>query len=400
MKVGLVLDNLPPQLGGAYSFVCEVLSALERQRHHSKHELVICHPEAGEGLAKQFPSFPALNLGRAKFANFTNRERYFAPFGLGEPRRSLDPTDPSWEDRIFVRENFHFLVRLCPVGEPLTVSIPYATTLWDLQHRISPWFPEVSFAKEWDRRETSFTTLLRRATVIYTGTEQGRQEVTHFYQVPKERIKVMPYGTPKFALDAAELPRNAAALPPDLGDYLFYPARFWPHKNQVVMLEACKLVRERTGWDLGVVFTGIDGGNLVYVREYAQWLGLEQRTRFLHFVERDQLIELYKGAFCLVFPSYFGPDNLPPLEAFAMRCPVIASDIPGAREQFGDAAILFPPSDEHALGEAILSLRDAKQRARLIAAGLARAGAHSWDDYARGILQSLDEFARVRRNWP
>jgi glycosyltransferase involved in cell wall biosynthesis len=135
------------------------------------------------------------------------------------------------------------------------------------------------------------------------------------------------------------------------------------------------------------------------VRDYARRLGLEDQVKFLGFVEQNDLIDLYKGAFCLVFASFCGPDNLPPLEAFALGCPVIASEVPGAREQLGDAAILVPPTNERALAEAIMSLRDQETRKRFIKSGHARVLATNWDDHVRGLLASWDEFAAIRRAW-
>src|SRR5262249_53261657 len=127
--------------------------------------------------------------------------------------------------------------------------------------------------------------------------------------------------------------------------------------------------------------------------------GLEDQVKFLGFVEQNDLIDLYKGAFCLAFPTFCGPDNLPPLEAFALGCPVIASEVPGAREQLGEAAILVPPSSERDLAKAILSLRDQKTRTRFIEAGRARALVTNWHHYVRGLFDSLDEFAAIRRAW-
>ena len=135
------------------------------------------------------------------------------------------------------------------------------------------------------------------------------------------------------------------------------------------------------------------------MREYARRLGLEEQVKFLGFVDQTDMIDLYKGALCLAFPTFFGPDNLPPLEAFALGCPVVASDVPGAREQLGEAAILFSPTDECALAEAILNLRDHDTRERLIKAGRARVQANSWESYVRSLFDSLDEFESVRRAW-
>ena len=52
----------------------------------------------------------------------------------------------------------------------------------------------------------------------------------------------------------------------------------------------------------------------------------------------------------------FGPLNLPPLEAFALGCPVIAADIPGAKQELGDAAMLVNPANEFEIAEALKSV--------------------------------------------
>jgi glycosyltransferase involved in cell wall biosynthesis len=370
---------------------------------HCRHELIICHDEAGEGMARLFPQFPRINLEREKASVLTANERILESLRKliqRVYRFVLRPaTMLTWEDRLYARAGIQFIVCVLP-WKISSMNIPFSAVVWDLQHRNNPWFPEVSQMQEWDNREKVSTTL-RRASLIYTGTQQGRREITSYYQVPPERIKVLPFATPLFALEAASRPKTPGffrklGLP---SEYIFYPAQFWPHKNHVLVLEACKILRDTVGWNPAVVFTGSDKGNLEYVREYARRLGLEDQVRFLGFVEQADLIDLYKGAFCQAFPTFCGPDNLPPLEAFAIGCPVVASEVPGAREQLGEAAMLFPPTNERALAEAILNLRDQGTRERLIKAGLTRALVSSWDHYVRGLFESLDEFSAVRRAW-
>ena len=65
---------------------------------------------------------------------------------------------------------------------------------------------------------------------------------------------------------------------------------------------------------------------------------------------------MYKNAFALVYASFLGPNNIPPLEACALGCPVVAANIPGAFEQMGDAAAFFDPKDEYDLAEKIKML--------------------------------------------
>ena len=87
-------------------------------------------------------------------------------------------------------------------------------------------------------------------------------------------------------------------------------------------------------------------------------------------MSREDLVSLYQQALALVFPTFFGPENLPPLEAFALGCPVIASRIPGSEDQFADAALQVDPTEPEAWVEAIQNIRqDATLRASLIAKG-------------------------------
>ena len=402
MKVGLYIGDIHPSDGGGYTFVIELLSAVNRMRKVCNHELTVCHDGVDERIAQMFPQFPRLNIGREKGSVITVAERILGslPTAFQRAYRMARPANTiTWEDRIFSRAGIQFIICLLP-WKISSMNIPFAVMIWDLQHRNNPWFPEVSELYEWDNRERRGK-ILRRASLIYTGTQQGRKEIVSYYQVPAERIKVLPFATPVFALEATKRAIRSEFFR-TLGlssEYILYPAQFWPHKNHVLVLEACKILRDSVGWTPAVVFAGSDKGNLAYVRGYAQRLGLEDQVNFLGFVEQNDLIDLYKGAFCLAFPTFSGPDNLPPLEAFALGCPVIASEVPGAHEQLGEAAILIPPTNERALADAMLRLRDRKTRKQFIKAGYARALATTWDDYVRGLFESLDDFAAIRRAW-
>jgi len=253
----------------------------------------------------------------------------------------------------------------------------------------------------WQRREARFARRLRRATAIITGTQVGQSQIERFYQVAAERIRRLPHPTPTFALQppatdvAAVLARHQVR-----GPYLFYPAQFWAHKNHVALLHVLRALRHQHGLDFSVVFVGSDQGNQGHVRRQAAALGVADWVHFLGFVPREDLVALYRGAFALVYLTFFGPENLPPLEAFALGCPVIASAIPGAAEQLGQAALLVNPADEQSAVSAILRLRDDPAlRATLLERGQHRARQFTGLDFTRGLLHILDDFAPLRRCW-
>ena len=95
----------------------------------------------------------------------------------------------------------------------------------------------------------------------------------------------------------------------------------------------------RRAHDYELVLVGDDKGQAGHVASLVREMGLSDSVHQLGFVETEELVALYRGAHSLLYLS-FGPENLPPLEAYALGCPVVASDVPGAREQLGEAALL------------------------------------------------------------
>lgn len=62
--------------------------------------------------------------------------------------------------------------------------------------------------------------------------------------------------------------------------------------------------------------------------------GVEDRVKFLNYVDTADLPALYSGAVVFAYPSLFEGFGLPILESLACGLPVIASDIPAHREIF------------------------------------------------------------------
>lgn len=276
------------------------------------------------------------------------------------------------------------------------VEVPYLYTVWDLQHRRQSFFPEVSVEQDqFNGREKLYASVIPRAAYVLTGNATAQQEVVHFYNMPAERVIMLELPTPSFALHVSKGVMQWPLLIPHKR-YLFYPAQFWPHKNHVVILEALRLLDD----DIQVIFTGADKGNLAYVQAYASNLGVRDRVHFLGFVTHDQLIALYHHAQALIFASLFGPNNLPPLEAFALDCPVICADVAGMREQLGEAALFFNPTDEQDLAATITYLLgDEQVRKHFIAMGKDRSLQWTARDYSNAIITLIDQFSRLRRTW-
>jgi glycosyltransferase involved in cell wall biosynthesis len=210
----------------------------------------------------------------------------------------------------------------------------------------------------------------------------------------------MPHPTPRVADIAVETVPSVRQKYGISGDYLFYPAQFWAHKNHVNLLMALELLKSRFDRPLALVLVGADHGNLSHVKAAAQRLGVADRVHFLGFIARADLIELYHQAFALSYVTFFGPENLPPLEAFALGCPVVASEVSGAREQLQDAALFVDPTSPEQIAQAVLRLAcEEGLRGNLIDAGRKIARARTPQGFVADALAFLDRFEAVRRCW-
>jgi glycosyltransferase involved in cell wall biosynthesis len=398
MKVGVYIGDVTPESGGGYTFISEILEQLRARAGPTSHRFTILTTHSAPVRSGDFEviSAPALPRGalnvRRKIARGAARL-------LGRPSMPFFGPDPRIE-RQLAAAGLDVIWYLQP-ADWWTLDIPYITTVWDLQHRLQPFFPEVSAGREFHNRDNTYAPLLRRAALVVAGTEVGSEEIQRFFGVARERILTLPHPTPSFVLAAADQPRAPRLARAPADPYLFYPAQFWPHKNHVNLLEALRILRERERLPFSLVLTGADKGNEAFVRETATRLGVADAVAMLGFVSREELVALYQHAFALTYVTFFGPENLPPLEAFALGCPVVASDVSGAREQLGDAALRVDPRKPEEIAAAITRLHaDPAARAALVERGRTRARRFTGADFVAGILAWLDEFALVRRCWP
>lgn len=404
MKVGVFFPGFDPSSGGGYTFEQEILRALLELHKESHHVFTLYFAASAgpDGMKKPLPS------GQKVRSHWVEPPKNIAPGrmflskvagNLGWKMFVISPDVPL--QMAAERDNIQLMWFATCIYWP--VEIPYIATMWDIEHRLQPWFPEVSHKGPWgwEYREAYYADFLRRAAYIITPNQVGQDELSFFYQIPAIRFRRLAHPAPQIEKvpsreeSVSILKKYGLSVP-----YLFYPAQFWPHKNHVNLLKALQILRESYQIEFDLVLVGSDQGNQSYIQAVAGELHLKEHIHFLGFVSREDLIALYTNAFALTYVTYFGPENLPPLEAFACACPVIASDVAGAAEQLGDAALRVDPSHPQEIAFAIRRVyEDPLLRADLIAKGLARVRIFTGRDYVRGVFAMLDDFEAVRSNW-
>ena len=281
-------------------------------------------------------------------------------------------------EKYLSQKNIDLVYFLSPTAWALDLdTINYIYTVWDLSHRDDPEFPEVRKNREFDNRENKFFNVLPKAAAIIVDSELGRTNLIKRYCVNDNRVFVIPFeGNHSFKKDKKYLTKNKIIIKKKYSlseSYIFYPAQFWAHKNHVYLIQGLKKLEDKYKIKLNVIFSGGDKGNKSYIKEVAHKLGLKERVKFAGFVDNDEMIALYLQSIALVMPSYFGPTNLPPLEAFELGVPVLYSDLPGLRDQVGESALLMDLKKPESMADQLFKLLNQSDlRNTLIASGKER----------------------------
>jgi glycosyltransferase involved in cell wall biosynthesis len=170
-----------------------------------------------------------------------------------------------------------------------------------------------------------------------------------------------------------------------------------------LIVQALKIIADKTGERIPVVFCGSysDYARALNFKEMwasAAQLGLTNEVRYLGPVPDEDMPALYAQCVALVMPTFFGPTNIPPLEAWHFGRAVITSDIRGLREQTGDAGLLVDPRSPEALAEAMLRLwRDDALCTTLAERGRKRLASYPWEAFVDSVTGIVtDACARLR----
>ncbi|EPG75906.1 glycosyltransferase, group 1 family protein [Leptospira fainei serovar Hurstbridge str. BUT 6] len=154
-----------------------------------------------------------------------------------------------------------------------------------------------------------------------------------------------------------------------------------PRKNLEVIIKAfAKLVISSNVPDTNLVLVGTKGWNYDSIfDEIALSSEAKERIVVTGYAADSDLAQLYSGASCFVYMSFYEGFGLPPLEAMKCGVPVIASNSSSIPEVIGDAGILLEPTDEEGLARNILNvLTDRTLREDLSKKAIAQARKFDW----------------------
>lgn len=231
---------------------------------------------------------------------------------------------------------------------------------------------------------------IRKADHIIADSNNTKKDLIKLFNIPDDKVSVIYLG-----IDHARFyPRGERKFN---FPYIVYVGTDEPRKNLRNTLTAFCLLKRKLKDDkrysnLKFVKVGEDARFMEATKKIVEELNLENDVVFTGFVSDDQLPYYYSSANLLVFCSLYEGFGLPPLEAMACGCPVIASNVASLPEVVGDAGILVDPYNVDEWVDTIHEvLTNQALRECLIKNGLERAKMFSWKKTAEETIKVYDE---------
>jgi glycosyltransferase involved in cell wall biosynthesis len=229
----------------------------------------------------------------------------------------------------------------------------YIINLWDLCHKDYLIFPENRNFNKFIELDFIYKNTLPQALLIITDSEKLSYKVNKFYSVNFSQLLSIPYTQSPLINNSVINDSILMKYGLNKKEYFFYPAQFWSHKNHIRILEALEILKNKNK-EFKVVFTGYDHGNLKYVLNYIKDHNLSENVKYLGFVESNEIATLYSNSIALLMPTYYGPTNIPPLEAWNLDVPVIYNI--EFKEQTKSGAIYIDPDSSLSISNAMLEI--------------------------------------------
>jgi glycosyltransferase involved in cell wall biosynthesis len=376
------LSVVPGETGGGETYLRHLLRAMEQPREGADHEVVVYCSRNNVDLFRERGAVRTVALP------LDNRSRVRRL--LYEHLRLGAVLERDGADALYAPGN----------ALPLRTPCPTVLGIQSLHSFVVP--EEMSrFRVAYFRRMVPRSA--RRADLVLCVSEDIR--LTLLREAPgvdPDKVRVVHEGAPDDVArvdDVARLDEVCGRYGVERGRFVLFVSSLNPFKRPERAVEAVARLRADGAGDWPLLLAGrASEEHTGRVRVAARACGAEDLAHVVGTVGREDLAALYSAARVMVYPSTVETFGLPPLEAMACGCPVVAADRTSIPEVTGDAALLADPDDVGALAAALRrAIEDEELRATLVEKGHAQVARFRWEDAAAGTLALLEEATTRQR---
>lgn len=225
----------------------------------------------------------------------------------------------------FVKKNKYDLVFFITPSSLLLLcnKVNFIYSIWEFAYKEYPSLPEYN-ENTVANKDKYYNYACKHAFKIILFNEKSKNDFSKYYLVPKSKLETFFFGplitniSTKINSKINQLIKNKR--------YIFYPAQFWPHKNHIYLLEALRKYNVNKEEKFFLVFTGHDKGNLTFIKERINDLGMTKEVIILNYLDDEEICYLYKNCFAVAFPSLVGSQSLPLFESFFFQKPIMYNE--------------------------------------------------------------------------
>ncbi len=222
----------------------------------------------------------------------------------------------------------------------------YITTIHDILFNEYPEY----FSKMYRyKRNFLFYRSAKNTDFLLTVSNYSRESIKKKYQLKNKNVFITPNGINESYFKDYNKKKSKIIIKEKYGfdDYILYVSRIEPRKNQELLLKTyleTKIYKTSTH----LVFIGKNSIKNIKLNKLVNCLSSNQKQK-IHFfenVEQTHLIEFYKAAKMFIYPSKAEGFGIPPLEAGALKIPVLCSNVTAMESFIFFNPYFFNPNDE------------------------------------------------------
>ncbi len=236
---------------------------------------------------------------------------------------------------------------------------------------------------------------LFRSRKIFTVSENTKKDIIDDENIAAEKIVVAGNAVGKEFLDFSpdrNFWKNTSEILGIEKPFFLYTGQWRSHKNIVGMAKAFHQFLKKHGKIAQLVITGKDNPLYPEFLEYREKNNLHEDIIPVGLVDSSTLLHLYAEAKMYVFPSFYEGFGIPPLEAMAVKTPVIASNASCIPEVCGDAVEYFSPENIPEIsGKMEEVFFDEDRQEEMVEKGLEHIQNFSWAASAEKILAEMEK---------